>query len=177
MHTTQAKLVLAALMLAALLAAPRVASDEVRGTKAYVPPMVIPAAAFINNGEDPAGFDFRNGGIEGTGTPVDMMAPVYLPDNATVTGLGAYIYDNTDVCGGMGRENVVIFLVRTRVTDGLAQNIVAIASRGARGSVEYEHTDRFDPSRATVNNLLYQYWIHMQICASTHRVNAVVIEY
>jgi hypothetical protein len=161
---------------AALLVSLGAAAEEPTAAKSYFAPMVIPAAAFINDGQDPDGFDFRTGGIEGLGTPVEMVAPVYLPDGATVRGLRAYIYDNTDSCGS-NREDVDIFLVETNLVEGTASTIAITTSSGADGFVDYEPTHTLYAGNATINNGSNMYWLQMRICSPSHRVNAVVIEF
>ncbi len=65
----------------------------------YSSPMVIPAAAFHNDGEDPNGFYFnQNGYLEGDGTSVKMFAAAYLPQGAAVESLTLYAIDGTDAC-------------------------------------------------------------------------------
>jgi hypothetical protein len=58
-------------------------------------PLVVPAAAFTDNGDDPDGFDFNatGGYVDGSGTAC-LKAPVYLPRGVTVYGVDGAIYDN-----------------------------------------------------------------------------------
>lgn len=142
----------------------------------YQSPLVIPAAAFVNDGVDPDGATLQNGAIVGTGVKVNMVAPVYLPDGATVDLFRAYIYDNDDVCDTNG-EDVDLFLVRTSLVDGTEQTVAIAASDGMSSFVQLVPTHTLYESYATINNTSYQYWIHMRICSASHRVSAVVIGY
>lgn len=144
-------------------------------TKAYYSPMVIPAAAFINDGVDIDGFDFRTGGIEGLGDTVHMMAPVYLPDGAKVSSFRAYVYDNTDSCGT--QPNVDIFLYRTSWVDGHDDTVAITISSAASTFVQFTPVHTLNSTYATINNSSYMYWIDMRICSLSHRLNAVVIEF
>jgi hypothetical protein len=76
----------------------------------YMSPLVIPAADFRNNGPATGGyfFSFEGGGyVRSTGGIVCMMAPAYLPQNATVYQMWATFYDN----GGATRPWVNLYRV------------------------------------------------------------------
>jgi hypothetical protein len=176
MMSAKLKFFVLGVTLTVLLTSALGSAEDPAATKAYFAPMVIPAAAFVNDGQNPDGFDFRTGGIEGLGMSTEMVAPVYLPNGATVRGFRAYIFDNTNSCG-LNREDVDIFLVRTSLVTGTSQTVAITASDGASGFVDYEPTHTLNSSSATVNNTSYQYWVHMRICSFSHRVNAVVIEF
>ncbi|MCD4749229.1 MAG: hypothetical protein K8R59_07635 [Thermoanaerobaculales bacterium] len=152
-------------------------AEEPYDAKAYFSPMVIPAAAFINDGVNIDGFEFHNGALIGNGVDmVNMVAPVYLPQGATIHSFRAYLYDNDNDCDGT-YEDIDLFLNRTSLVTGAIQPIAIATSVGASGSMQFVPTHTLYTSAATVNNDSYQYWIHMRICSLSHRLKAVVIEY
>lgn len=160
----------------ALLIATQVVAQSPPGPKAHSAPLVIPGSAFVNDGVDPDGATFSHGSIVGSGVKVNMVAPVYLPDGATVTSFRAWIYDNDDACDTNG-EDVELFLVRTSLVTGDADTIAIATSTGSSGLVDLAPTHTLYTSHATVNNSSYQYWVEMRICSASHRLNAVVIGY
>ena len=78
----------------------------------YASPLVVPAADFSDDGNDPDGFffDFAGGYVNGDGTAC-LKAPAYLPDGATVTDVFASLYDNA-------AGNVMVNLRRVDVVSG-----------------------------------------------------------
>jgi hypothetical protein len=145
-------------------------------TRAFSSPLVIPGSAFVNDGIDPDGATLGNGAVVGTGIKVNMVAPVYLPDGATVGAFRAYLYDNDDVCDTNG-EDIDLFLVRTSLVTGTVDTVAIAASDGASGLTQFVPTHTLYTSKATINNSSYQYWIQMRICSASHRMNAVVVYY
>ncbi len=91
-------------------AAATVSVDEQEITaQAYGSPLIIPGAAFTNDGEGPS--DFRFFFVDGyvAGGDADtafMKAPAYLPHGATVTQVCYTVYDNSNF------NDVSVFLVR-----------------------------------------------------------------
>jgi hypothetical protein len=138
----------------------------------------VPAAAFLTDGIDPDGFLFENGHIQGQGSVSHLVAPVYLPHGAQVSGLRAYVLDNSGSCGGSAdHADMVIFLSRVGLADGADVPVAITASDGASNSVDFTETLLVFPSNTTIDNNEYAYWLDLKICSVSHRLMAVVIEY
>ena len=77
-------------------------------------PLVIPAAAFSSDGDDPGSmfFSFWDGYLRGGNINTCMMAPAYLPNGATVYDIYASVVDND------AAANVWINLYRVDNYDG-----------------------------------------------------------
>jgi len=147
-------------------------------TRAYTAPLVVPAAAFLTDGIDPDGFLFENGHIQGHGSVSHLVAPVYLPHGARVTGLRAYVLDNSGSCGGSAANaDIEIFLSRVGLADGALAAVAITTSDGASSTVDFTPTFLVFSSAATIDNNEYAYWLDLKICSVSHRLMAVVIEY
>lgn len=136
-------------------------------------PLVIPAAAFHNNGEDPNGFWFHpDGHLEGSGFGVKMIAAVYLPQNATVESFTLYAVDGTDSCEV---PSINAWLYRVEISDGDISMMAVTATSGASPFMQ----ERVDTSidYATVSNLQYRYFVRVDFCAVTHDFYSLSIDY
>jgi hypothetical protein len=146
----------------------------VRGVKSWQTPLVIPAAGFVSNGVDPEGHYFHAGGyLNGEGYDNRMVAPVYLPDGATVREIQAMVYDNTDSCGTI--PNVGAGLHRVSFNDGTASDMAYTITSGHSSSPQVISDSSI--SGATIDNDLYAYWVHLDFCSMSHRIYAVVVYY
>jgi hypothetical protein len=95
-----------------------------------------------------------------------FMAPVELPDGATVNELSIYANDND------GDGDVHAFLVRKLVKDGLTPqftNYLVMATAASNGAVLNTMRKFSDVSIAQplVNNLRFEYYVEMVNCAVT----------
>lgn len=136
-------------------------------------PLVIPAAAFHNDGEDPNGFWFNPGGyLEGNGYGVKMIAAVYLPQNATVESFTLYAVDATDSCEV---PSINAWLYRVEISNGDVSMMALTATSGASPVMQ----ERVDSSiaYATVSNFMYRYFVRVDFCALTHDFYSISIDY
>lgn len=136
-------------------------------------PLVIPAAAFHNDGDDPNGFWFNPGGyLEGDGYGVKMIAGVYLPQNATVESFTLYAVDGTDSCEV---PSINAWLFRVEISDGDVSMMAVAATTGASPLMQ----ERVDSSidYATVSNLQYRYFVRVDFCGYTHDFYSISIDY
>ncbi len=162
------RLTVIALIAAACLVAP--ASLRAAG---HSSPLVIPSAAFHNDGQDPEGFWFHpDGYLEGEGDGVIMIAAVYLPQNATVESFTLYAVDGTDSCPV---PSVNAWLYRVEISDGDISMMAVTATSGASSVMQ----ERVDSSIAypVVSNLQYRYFVRVDFCASSHNFYSVAIDY
>ncbi len=176
-HRVGACLVVATALLLAV--APATAADDgnqgpAGPSKSWGSPMVIPAAAFSTDGVDPEGhyYDAR-GFLNGDGSDNSMVAPVYLPEGATLNKIVAYVYDNSDSCGA--NANVHVYLNRNHLSSAAYEVIGYTGSSGASGSPHPIEDDTIDGG--SVNNLVYAYWLHLNMCSTAHELYSVVIYY
>lgn len=136
-------------------------------------PLVIPAAAFHNDGQDPEGFYFhQNGRLEGQGSGVTMVAAATLPQGATVVGFTLHGVDGTDACEV---PSINAWLYRVEISDGDVSLMASIATSGA--SVTMQHPTDDTIGFAAVSNFLYRYYVRVDFCGYTHDFYAVDIEY
>ena len=136
-------------------------------------PLVIPAAAFHNDGEDPSGFWFHpDGHLEGSGYGVKMIAAVYLPQNATVESFTLFAVDATDSCEV---PSINAWLYRVEISNGDLSMMAVTATSGASPFMQ----ERVDSSidYATVSNLQYRYFVRVDFCAYTHDFYSISIDY
>ena len=115
---------------------PLVFAEAQRGPGSYTTPLVVPAAAFVSDGEEPSGYRFHdNGHLSGTDTVVHLGAPVYLPQGARIRAIEAYVYDNTDFCGS-GGQDVDLLLWRVHQGAGGADLVGASNTFGSVPGVQ-----------------------------------------
>ncbi|MEN8163326.1 MAG: hypothetical protein ABFS37_04290 [Acidobacteriota bacterium] len=139
----------------------------------HVAPLVIPSAAFHNDGDDPEGFWFHpDGYLEGEGAGVKMIAAVYLPSYATVESFTLYAVDGTDSCP---IPSVNAWLYRVEISNGDVSMMALTATSGASSAMQ----ERVDSSIAypVVSNLQYRYFVRVDFCASTHDFYSIAIDY
>jgi len=146
------------------------------GGKGYEPqnPLVIPAAEFRADGDDPASIYFAFSGGYFGGTDLNygcMMAPAYLPDGVTVTQLSAIVYDNE------ASRNISVDLRGSSIQiprePGLS---MATAISSGSNPSEQNITD------STINSPLideenYTYYVTTCLFSSSIRLYAVKVHY
>lgn len=140
----------------------------------YTSPMVVPAAAFHNDGVDPDGFFFRpDGYLEGEGSPVMMYAAVYLPNFATVDSITLNAVDGSDSC--TAQASVQAILNRASMTTETIYQMARASTTGASSTMQSPTTSSIGV--ATIDNLYYRYYLRVQFCSTTHRFYSVEIHY
>jgi hypothetical protein len=147
---------------------------EGSGSSDFESPLVITAADFKNNGADVEGYHFhRDGRLEGSGSTVYMVAPVYLPNGAVVRKVVAYVYDNNDSCDSPDIEVVVAQhdLAETNVT----LIITSAQTTGASGAVQ-EISGHLTIS-PPIDNINFAYWVTVTLCSTSHNFHSVAIYY
>lgn len=136
-------------------------------------PLVIQAAAFHNDGEDPEGFYFhQDGHLEGEGSGVIMIACATLPTPATVVGFTLHAIDGSDACA---LPSINAWLFRAEISNGDVSVMAAVATTGASSTMQH----RIDKTiaYAAVNNFQYLYFVRVDFCSDAHNFYAVEIEY
>ncbi|RLE17425.1 MAG: hypothetical protein DRJ65_22790 [Acidobacteria bacterium] len=161
------------LMIIVLVAAAGLAVSTPLWASGHSAPMVIPAAAFHNDGEDPNGFYFnQNGYLEGDGTGVKMFAGAHLPQGATVESLTLYAVDGTDACD---LPSVTAWLFRVPVGEAQLSEMVGVATDGASSAIQEPTSSSI--TDGVIDNLFYRYFVRVDFCAATHKFLAVAIDY
>jgi hypothetical protein len=156
-----------------------VMAESELSAQAYVAPLIIPAAAFIDSGSDSydnykfwAGNGYVRSNGNGSGLAC-LAAPAYLPDGATIENLWVYLYDDS-----ADDFTVTLWRKRNSNTD-LAENLASVTTSGTSTSVQILGDTTVDPGGATVDNQYYSY--HVSACLSStstsHRIYAVWIYY
>ncbi len=90
-----------------------------------------------------------------TSTKLEVIAPVHLPDGATVTALDCYYYDNS---GTVSMDLNHIFGRRSwQGSPSPLISLLAMTSGSLNTVVKITETDTGDP---VINNQIYQYWLY-----------------
>jgi hypothetical protein len=148
----------------------RPAGDEITGQGfPGSSPLVIPAAAFTNDGGDPDGFTFyfASGYVDGGGTAY-MRAPVYLPHGATVSQVCYTVYDNN-------ASNFTVYLRRKyNFSLAAADTMATLTTAWDDANV---HTDCDTTVNYPDTSLNYAYYLTTYLPAADTRLYAVRIYY
>jgi len=102
-------------------------------------PLVIPAAAFSDDGDDPSShfFGFIGGYMQGTSAEYGCVkAPAYLPQGAKITDVWASVIDNDTT------YDITLSLMRVNNYTGLTDIVASLNSSGASASIvtPYDYT-------------------------------------
>jgi hypothetical protein len=119
--------------------------------------LAIPAAAFVPDGSGRQwGFGFNNAYLYPAGAGSYCgIAPVYLPNGATVTGVISYVYDY------FGDDDVYTYLFARPIgSTTLATTMAIIATSGQSTSIQSLIT--FSITQPVINNSSYTY--HLGVC-------------
>jgi hypothetical protein len=111
----------------------REAALRQEASQQYVSPLVIPAADFTDDGADPDSLFFPFGGGYFQGDSANygcLVAPVYLPNGATVTDIFATVYDND------ATYNLSMNLRRVDNFNGGAITMAAMTTAGTFAGVQ-----------------------------------------
>lgn len=132
-------------------------------------PLVIPAADFSSDGNDPDGFyfDFAGGYVNGDGTGC-LKAPAYLPHGATVTSVHASLYDNAP-------GNVMVNLRRVDVVSGSSDVMASFGT--VTDSTSIQHVADESINDAGVSHPAYAYYVTTCLNYADHRLYSVYIYY
>jgi len=177
--------IVAVLLLAILATAPVSAAEpgEIEGvrTRDYTTPLVIPAAAFVNDGNNPEGYEYLKY-LFAAGAPANFVAPVYLPSSAQVSGFSAYLRDpyssgDPDCTGLLVDIRLKLVRVPFFADPAAGQDVAHLSTSGSSSSVQYVASSDIDPTRNTIDNFFYNYYVLAEMCAGSHQLNAVVIDY
>jgi hypothetical protein len=135
----------------------------------YTSPLVIPAADFSDDGNDPDGFyfDFAGGYINGDGTAC-LKAPVYLPNGVVVTSVWASLYDNAP-------GSVMVRMRRVDVSSGTSNVMASLGTESDSTAIQ----QRSDSSigDAQIDYPSYAYYLTVCLNYAGHRLYSVRIYY
>lgn len=134
-------------------------------------PLVLPAAAFTDNGDDPDGFRFSitGGYVDGYGSAC-LKAPVYLPKGITVYAVDAALYDN-------GPGQIYLELRRVDRFTG-ATNVMANLYTDS-DSTSIQHPSDLSIQYREIGDLYSTYAYYLTTCLNNadNRLYAVRIHY
>jgi len=150
----------------------------------YGSPLTVPAADFRSSGADPGGVRFEpdQGSLRGVGSDGlrYVVAPVQLPDGATVTDLVATVRDN-DPGGGLfcapARADIEIWLRRVNADSGASDVMANDASSGHSTSLQLIGASAGEISWATIDSPAYSYYLVVRLCSTLHQFWAAQLYY
>lgn len=130
-------------------------------------PLVIPGAAFSDDGLDPSGtfFSFAGGYVRGSAQDACIKAPVYLPKHARIYEMYASLYDN-NATGDMWAR-----LYRVDNYTGVAEMMGEVASTGQSTAIQ----SLYDSTITTpdVDYPEYSYYVGTCLAGDTTRLYSV----
>lgn len=158
-------------------------SEEMARTlgKAYGSPLVVPAAAFRSDGINPDQLHFvaNAGFLQGQDLEsAYAVAPIYLPDGATISAIQASVYDGFDgpgSCDGLSNENVGVWVMRVVNASGEVNTLAYFETSGVNGNIQHILDTTID--YATVAYPEYAYFAVTKLCSSAHTFDALQIFY
>lgn len=132
-------------------------------------PLVIPAAAFTSDGNDPDGFyfDFAGGYVNGDGTAC-LKAAAHLPHGATVTSVHASLYDNAS-------GNIMVNLRRVDEVSGSSDVMVSFGTAVNGTSIQQVADESINFPEVSYPG--YAYYVTTCLNYAEHRLYAVQIYY
>lgn len=149
--------------------------------KAYGSPLVVPAAAFRSDGTNPeqlryaANLGFLQGqDVEGA----FAVAPIYIPDGATISAIQASVFDGFDgpgSCDGASNKNVAVWVERVNNTTGEESQMVFFNTTGINPNIQ--HLLDTSINFPTVEYPEYAYFAVVKVCSSAHTFIALQIFY
>lgn len=129
----------------------------------------VPAAAFVP--KDPT-HEYYNDGYRlinpATGVGPDFVAPVHLPNGATVTKVVVYFYDDSSD----GSDYVWVWLGRNEHDNDFSTMAYVFSTDVGDGS---NHDDTID--YATIDNSQYSYFLELDLHSTAVVAYGVIIEY
>lgn len=136
-----------------------------------ISPLVIPAAAFTSDGEDPDGFlfDFAGGYVNGTGSAC-LKAPVYLPKGVGVYAVRAYLYDNA-------AGNIYLYMRRVNRNTGASDVMASLRTVSDSTLIQRRQDLSIDYSHIGDLYSTYSYYITTCLDSANHRLYGVQIDY
>lgn len=139
----------------------------------HSPPLIIPAAAFHNDGHNITGFFFHpNGYLNGDGSPATMYAAVYLPANATLDRFTLHAVDGSTSCA---EPEVKAWLYSIPVIDTPASIMANVSTSGSSSIMQSPSASL--ASSPPVDNLGHRYYVRVDLCSSLHDFYSVQIDY
>jgi hypothetical protein len=145
-----------------------------RGSKSWGEPLVVSAADFRTNGNHRESFYFSpNGYMTGEGEIVTLIAPVYLPDGATVRNVTAHVYDNSSSCAN---PEILVWLNRVGANTGTGvQTMASMSTTGAESRMRTVSSSSI--AYAEIDTFRYTYYAAVMLCSVAHELHSVVIYY
>jgi hypothetical protein len=135
----------------------------------YQSPLVIPAADFSSDGDDPDGFffNFAGGYINGDGSAC-LKAPAYLPKGATISSVYASLYDNAS-------GDVTVNLRRVNRSTGATNKMATVSTTS--NSTNIQQRSDISINYPTVSYPTYAYYVTTCLSYANHRIYSVRIYY
>lgn len=156
-----------------IVAACLTAATPVRAIDGHSPPLIIPAAAFHNDGDDVNGFFFHpNGYLNGDGSLVTMYAAVYLPAYATLERFTLHAVDESTSCA---EPDVKAWFYSIPVVDTPASIMANVSTSGSSSTMQSPSASL--ASSPAVDNLGRRYYVRVDLCSGLHDFYSVQIDY
>ena len=96
----------------------------------------------------------------------------------TINGFSAFLFDNVNEvapCIGLYDE-ITLVLRRYQLQLETSEVVASVVTSGTSTQVQ-DAQGTVNATRATVNNHAYVYYLDVQMCSTSHHLNAVVIDY
>lgn len=155
------------------------ASPEV--AKDYGSPYSISPSAFRNIGSNPEAMVLigNTGVLQAKNELIHAIAPVYLPDGATITSFHAAVYDgwdgSTGTCTDVVSKDVGVWLMRTNSFSGEAQQLTFRTSSGSSSSNQWLYDGSVD--HPVIEQPEWSYYLLVRMCKTSHYLMGVHILY
>jgi hypothetical protein len=155
-------------------------ADFLARTAGYGNPLTIAPAEFTCNGMNCDGyFNSSSGGaISGNcnasapGDMCEVVTPVYLPDNATISSVYAIIRDNES---SSASPDIYFWMKRVNRLDGTNDTMSYLVSSGASTNVRVIYDT--DVQYPVIDYPDYSYYVAMRLQSTQHQIYGVLIYY
>ncbi|RLE17427.1 MAG: hypothetical protein DRJ65_22800 [Acidobacteria bacterium] len=151
-------------------------------SKSYTSPLNVPAAAFRSDGVNPDRLLYHLHFDEIRGLDVAnayAVAPVYLPNGATVSMVGVQVFDGIDTTGPCGDDplerNVEVYLFRVDNYSGESFQMAGFSTTGSDPDSQY--FVEMSVEYPVVLYPDYSYFAVTKVCSSAHAFSVMQIFY
>lgn len=136
-------------------------------------PLVVPAAAFREDGHDygPTNYFFSFSGGHLRGGYTCQQAPVYLPDGAVVDEVFASVYDDD------AASSILITVYRVNKNTGATDTMAGMSTSAAFNSTDIEILDDASISQPEIDYPTYAYYVSSCLGSNDIRLYSVRFYY
>lgn len=150
--------------------------------KAYGSPLLIPAAAFRSDGVNPSQlqYDANLGMLRGQDSEnAFAVAPIYLPEGATVASIMASIFDGLDGtgagCEDPDQQDLGVWIFRVTNNTGEVSTMAFFGTTGLNAAIQHPLDSSVE--YPMVEYPEYAYYAATRVCHSAHAFHNLQIWY